>query len=68
MSKIDEKTSVPLMWVALAGVSVLTWTWIGATWVKGVNDRLTRIEQKLGITVDLASSPSLIDSAKADKR
>lgn len=49
MARIDERTTVPLWWVWVAGTAILAWTAIGATWVKGVNDRLTRIEDKLGI-------------------
>jgi len=67
MSKIDDKTSIPLWWVAVAGVSILTWTWVGATWVKGVDDRLSRIETKLGIPGNEAVSygPSFIQKAEA---
>lgn len=47
--KIDESTSIPLVWVAILVTFVVTWACTGSFWVKSVNDRLARIEEKLGI-------------------
>ncbi len=49
MSKIDERTSVPLMWLLMGLAAVVTPTIIGSFWVSSVNFRLSRIEEKLGI-------------------
>lgn len=49
MSRLDDKTSIPLFWAVICSVALITWTGIAATWVKGVNDRLGRIEHYLGI-------------------
>lgn len=66
MNKIDEKTSVPISWVAIVLVLVAGWAIIASTWVKGVNDRLGRIEAFLHISDNaVASSPGLIKSAMA---
>lgn len=48
-SRIDDKTLVPLSSVFMMLSMILGATITGAFWVKGVNDRLTHIESKLGI-------------------
>ncbi len=48
-SKIDEKTMIPLGWVVglfSTGIGIAV---VAAFWVAAVNDRLARIEDKLGI-------------------
>ncbi len=50
MSRIDEKTVVPLGWVlALFSTGIATAA-AAAFWVSAVNNRLARIEDKLGIS------------------
>jgi hypothetical protein len=49
MSNIDEKTSIPIVWVAGLFSTGMAVTIIGCFWVFQVNDRLARIEGKLGI-------------------
>lgn len=61
-SRIDDKTMVPLGVVAVLFSTGISVTALGAFWVKGVNDRLYRIEQKMGIT---AAPESLIPNAEA---
>ena len=64
-SWVDENMGVPLRIVAAlfsVGVGV---TATGAFWVKGVNDRLARIEDKLGIA---RIDPDLIPEAEAKGR
>lgn len=66
--KIDEKTVVPIGWV-LGGFAVIIMPVIvGAIWVAGVNFRLQRIEQKLGIPVYEAASDGIIVKAFAKER
>lgn len=67
MAKIDEKTTVPLWWAVMSMIALVSWTGIGATWVKGVNDRLSRIEAKLGISrqSEVAAGPNLVEPANA---
>jgi len=48
-SKIDEKTEVPLGLVASLFVLGMGVTATGAFWVSRVDNRLARIEDKLGI-------------------
>lgn len=54
MTKIDEKTTLPLQWVIVGayvgGGAILASLIIACSWVFTVNARLMRIEQKLGIT------------------
>lgn len=47
--KIDSETSVPIGWVISGMGAILIATITGAFWVASVNDRLSRIEDKLGI-------------------
>lgn len=61
-SRIDDKTMVPLGIVAVLFSIGISITATGAFWVKGVNDRLYRIEQKMGIT---SAPESLIPNANA---
>jgi len=68
MSKIDEKTSMPVWWVWFLMIAAVSWTAIASTWVKGVNDRLSRIEDKLGINQEVAKYPGVITSAEASSR
>ena len=49
MTRIDDKTMVPLGAVFMCFAATLGGVIAGSFWVKGVNDRLTRIEEKLGI-------------------
>jgi len=68
MSKIDEKTSMPVWWVWFLMIAAVSWTAIASTWVKGVNDRLSRIEDKLGIRQEVARGPEVIQPAEAQSR
>jgi hypothetical protein len=47
--KIDGKAFVPVGWVFTAFGTMISITIVGAFWVAGVNFRLQRIEEKLGI-------------------
>ncbi len=49
MSKITDKTWVPLGWVLGLFTIGMSVTITGAMWVSHVDDRLSRIEDKLGI-------------------
>lgn len=63
MSRIDEKTLVPLhMVIALFSTGIFV-TGMGVYWMTSVNDRLSRIEQKLGIVPP--ATPSFIPHAEA---
>lgn len=48
-AKIDEKTVVPLSWLLVGFAFGLAPVMAATFWVAGVNNRLQRIEQKLGI-------------------
>lgn len=50
-SRIDDKTMIPLNMVASMLAVGLGVTATGTFWVAKVNDRLARIESKLGISV-----------------
>jgi len=58
MTRIDDKTSIPLKWVVLSawfgGAAILAGVVVACTWVFTVNARLARIEDKLGITQPVA--------------
>lgn len=62
--QIDERTSIPLVWALCAMSSIVISVGIGAFWVKSVDDRLTRIEQKLGIPP--LESSTYLEEAKAE--
>lgn len=57
-SRIDDKTVVPLNVVAILLAAVVSATVTGAFWVKSVNDRLSRIEEKLGVVAP--TSPNFV--------
>lgn len=65
MANINERTTIPIIWAASLLSLVLVPTAIGAMWVKGVNDRLSRIESRLGIQPEVASGPAVIENAEA---
>lgn len=46
---INERTTIPLTWAVIAACAVLGPVVAGSMWVKGVDDRLSRIEAKLHI-------------------
>lgn len=48
--KIDERTYVPLVWMVISFFSMGSIIVSGSFWVKGVDDRLQRIERRLGIS------------------
>lgn len=63
--KLDERTTVPLSWlgvcVALSASVVCTSVMVtarGSYWVQSVNDRLARIETRLGIAKDISTASS----------
>lgn len=62
MSRIDERTMIPLSWVVPAFVFLLTGaigTAITATfWVSRVDTRIARIEKKLGIKDEVIAQRS----------
>lgn len=67
MSKIDEKTSVPLN-VVMTGFSVALGVAVAGTfWVASVNARLARIEDKLGIA-PYTTETGLIRKALAEPK
>lgn len=70
MRQINERTMIPLSWAAAMLTSLLAPAMVGAMWVKGVNDRLTRIESALHMTQEQASTSHnwLIQSAHADPK
>ncbi len=47
--KIDEKSSIPLGWAISGFITTITFAALGSFWISSVNDRLGRIEEKLGI-------------------
>lgn len=51
---INEKTYVPLLWMVVSFFAVSSILVSGSFWVRGVNDRLQRIEEKLD-SIKLAS-------------
>lgn len=64
-SRIDNRTLIPIEMVAAIltfGVSI---TAVGAFWVSRVDDRLSRIESKLGIAVN---ETTLLPQAEAHER
>ncbi len=70
-SRIDDKTTVPLSIVAVLFATGVSVTATGAFWVKSVNDRLSRIEDKLGIVQvpnDLITSAEAHTHGKGVKR
>jgi hypothetical protein len=63
VSRIDEKTLIPLSFVgALFSIGIMI-TAMGVYWMTSVNERLGRIEQRLGIMP--ISPPSFIPHAEA---
>lgn len=64
--KIDEQFYIPLHWFLACITSVVIAVGVGAFWVKSVDDRLSRIEQKLSIPA-LVGSPNVME-AHAEER
>lgn len=64
--RLDEKTGVPLSWMGACMLLAITATSAGTFWVFSVNDRLGRIEDKLGIKPYVAAS--LISTASAGQK
>lgn len=63
--KIDSETSVPIGWV-LSGFAIVVASAIAGTfWVSSVNDRLSRIEEKLGIPIYKTAQTSFIPEVHA---
>lgn len=62
MSHINEKTMVPLGWVLAGLATLILAVAYSAFWVRGVNDRLARIEQYLKIP---EASRGLLQEAEA---
>jgi hypothetical protein len=54
--KIDSETLVPVGWVLSGFGLTLTAAVCGTFWISSVNDRLGRIEERLGIPVHTTSS------------
>ncbi len=63
-SRIDEETMLPLRVVAIFLVAVISATVTGVFWVSKVDDRLARIEEKLGIS-SYDAKAGIINSANA---
>jgi hypothetical protein len=62
--KIDERTLVPVGWV-LSGMFIVIASVISATfWISTVNNRLGRIEEKLGIKA--ADANTIMSEARAE--
>lgn len=47
--RIDDKTVIPIGWVISCCTVLVVSAVAGTFWVSSVNDRLSRIEDKLGI-------------------
>ncbi len=66
--RIDEKTLVPIGWVVsvftAVVISSITGTFWVASWMSSVDKRLSRIEEKVGLSVYHASE-SFIEEAHA---
>jgi len=67
MKQIDERTMIPMTWAIAALTTLLGPAVVGAMWVKGVNDRLARIETKLHIQVE-AKAFGINDAQAEEKR
>lgn len=66
-SRIDDKTTVPLSIVAMLFMTGISVTATGSFWVSRVNDRLSRIEEKLGIPKATSLSASdILPAAEAN--
>lgn len=68
-ARIDDKTTIPLIWVIGLMMGGIASTVTGTFWVSTVNARLSRIEAKLGIPkIDNGAFPTAqaqeIDRAK----
>jgi hypothetical protein len=66
-NKIDERTMVPLSLVAALFMVGLSATATGVFWVSKVNERLARIEDRLGIYTPIADF-SIIPNANAETK
>lgn len=66
MSRLDEKTVIPIGWVIAGFMPVVCITVTGAFWIAAVDFRLGRIEEKLGIPAYHAST--IISEAHASKK
>lgn len=64
--RIDDKTVVPLTWVLGTLSCIVISSSVASIWVKSVNDRLGRIEEKLGITP--LAMDSFEEQAKAGEK
>ena len=49
---IDEKARVPLVWMAMGMVPLLTGVWSAAWYLKSIDDRLTVVEIALKLKID----------------
>lgn len=47
--RIDDRASIPVVWFVVSIVSVIGGVYAGSFWMFSVNERLGRIEEKLGI-------------------
>lgn len=61
---INDKTYVPIAWLIVSVLTMGSLVATGAFWVKGVDDRLQRIENKLDIQVAITPSPYLNDDSE----
>lgn len=68
MNRINEKTMIPLSWAVIALTTLLGPAIAGSMWVRGVNDRLSRIEHSLQIDDDDQQASLLFPSAKAGEK
>lgn len=66
MSQIDERSAIPLTWLFMVMLVVVSSTMTGVFWVSTVNFRLQRIEEKLGIPSFQAKNV-VSDAAAAEK-
>jgi hypothetical protein len=71
MTKIDEKTTLPIQWVIVGayvgGGAILASLIVACSWVFTVNARLMRIEQKLGISQPVATD-GIVRGAYANEK
>lgn len=64
MNSINDRTKIPVTWAFILAAAIFGPVCLAAMWVKGVDDRLSRIEDKLGIK-PVATQSAVIPSAFA---
>lgn len=65
MPRIDERTSVPLLWLLTSVLAAISVSATGCFWVFKVDSRLERIEKRLGILQPESAQIPFIGAAQA---